>query len=88
VRERLRDAASLVGRRRESRQDVLVVEVGERPVADVVEQAGDAERLDHQPLRGSGRAIGTGGERIDKRRVELAGPEPRLVHDAQAMREP
>ena len=39
-----------VGRRGERRQDVVVEEVGERPVADVVEEPGDPERLDDQAL--------------------------------------
>ena len=41
-----------VGRRRERGQDVVVEEVGERPVPDVVEQPGDPQRLDDEPLRG------------------------------------
>ena len=40
-----------VGGRGEARQDVVVEEVGERPVADVVEQPGDPQRLDDEPLR-------------------------------------
>ena len=39
-----------VGRRRERGQHVVVEEVGERPVADVVEQAGHPQRLDDEAL--------------------------------------
>ena len=40
-----------VGRGREGGQHVVVEEVGERPVADVVEQPGHPQRLDDEPLR-------------------------------------
>ena len=72
---------------REGRQDVLVEEVGERPVPDVVEQAGDAQRLDDEALGRDGLA-GRQRQRRAERRVERPGPEAGLVHDAEAVGEP
>ena len=56
-----------IGRRREAGQDVVVEEVGERPVPDVVEQAGHPQGLGDEALGrdgfaglGRGRAAGSG----------------------------
>ena len=51
-----------VGRGREGGQHVVVEEVGERAVADVVEQAGHPQRLDDQAL-GRDRLAGARAER-------------------------
>ena len=68
-------------------QDVVVEEVGERPVADVVEQPGHAQRLDDEPF---GRRLARPAPRRpapSQRRVEMAGPQPGLVHHAEAVGE-
>jgi hypothetical protein len=54
VRQALGRVTARVRRRREGRQDVLVEVVGERSVADIVQQAGDTDGLDHQRLRRDG----------------------------------
>ena len=50
VREPLAGIAAGMRRRGPARQDVLVEEVGEGPVAHVVQQPGDPQRLDHERL--------------------------------------
>ena len=86
VRQGLAVRPSLVGRRGECRQDVLVEEVRERSVPHVVEEARDAQRLDDEPL---GRdALAGRAQRRAEGGVERPGPEARLVHHAQAVREP
>ena len=72
---------------REGRQDLVVEEVGERAVADVVEEPRDAQRLDHQPLGRDGLAGRERAERRPQARVQRAGPQPGLVHHAQAVGE-
>ena len=74
-------------------QHVLVEEVGERAVADVVQQPGDPQRLDHERL-GRDRVLGrralrprAGVERFAQRGIEGGAPQAGLVHDAQAVRE-
>ena len=74
-----------VGGRLEGRQHVLVEEMGERPVADVVEQARHAQGLDHEAL-GRDRVAGR-DQRPAQARVERPGPQARLVHDAEAVGE-
>ena len=77
-----------VDRGGEGGQELLVEEVGERPVADVVEEARDPQRLDDQPL-GRDRLAGRDRrQRGPQARVQRARPEPRLVHHAQAVGEP
>jgi hypothetical protein len=86
--ERLGRRPAGVARGGEVTEDVIVEEMGERTVADVVEQAGHAERLDHEPLgRRAGSRLDVGQGR-PQRRVQVAGPQPGLVHDAQAVGEP
>ena len=80
-----RHAAGRPGR--EVGEDVVVEEVGERPVADVVEQAGHPQRLDHQPLRRD-RLARAAGERRPQARVERPRPQAGLVHDPEAVGEP
>ena len=75
-----------IGRGREGGEDVIVEEVRERPMADVMEQAGDPERFDDEALARNG--LGTGDKRGPERRVELAGPQSGLVHDPETVREP
>ena len=53
---RLSPIAARVGRGRELGQHVVVEEVGERAVADVVEQARHPQRLDDQALGRDGLA--------------------------------
>ena len=65
---------------------MVVEEVGERPVADVVEQAGHPQRLDDQALGRDGLAGARPGSRA-KARVERARPQARLVHDPEAVGE-
>ena len=87
VAERLGARAAGVGRGREVVQDVIVEEMGERSVAHVMEQAGDPERLDDQPL---GRRDGPGcrvAECAAQAWVEVARPESGFVHDPQAVGE-
>ena len=67
------------------REHVRVEEMRERPVADVMEQARDAQRLDDQPLRRRGAGAGEGRSQGG---IEVARPQAGLVHDAQAVREP
>ena len=74
-----------VGRRLEGGQDVLVEEVGERPVADVVEQPGHPHRLDDEAF-GRGRFAGR-GQGGTEARIERARPQPGLVHDPEAVGE-
>ena len=70
-----------VGGRREGGQHVVVEEVGERPVPDVVEQAGHPQRLDDEAL-GRERLAGR-RQRRAQARVERARPQAGLVHDAR-----
>ena len=51
----------------ECRQHLVVEEVGERPVADVVQEAGDPQRLHDQPLGWEGFVGRKGGKRRSKR---------------------
>ena len=67
-------------------EDVLVEEVGERPVSDVVEQAGDPQRLDDQAL-GRDAARPTAARVALEARVEAARPQAGLVHHPQAVGE-
>ena len=67
---------------------VLVEEVGERPVAHVVEQSREPHRLGHQALGGSRRRRLHDGQRVSQARVQMAGPQRRFVHHTQAVREP
>ena len=78
--------AARIGRRAERGQHVIVEEVGERPVPDVVEQAGNAQRLDHEPF-GRDRALAGRQQRSPQARVERTGPQAGLVHDPEAVRE-
>ena len=75
-----------IGRGRKSGEDVIVEEVGERPVSDVMEEPRDPERLDDQALARNG--LAAGGQGDPERRVELAGPQSGLVHDPETVREP
>ena len=75
-----------IGRRAERRQHVIVEEVGERPVPDVVEQTGDAQRLDHESL-GRDRLLAGRHERCAQAWIEGTGPQAGLVHDPEAVRE-
>ena len=86
--ERLRARPPRVRGRRERGQEPVVEEVCERPVAHVVEQPGDPERLHHQPLGRDRLARRQRGQRRPQRRVQRAAPQPRLVHDPQAVGEP
>ena len=88
VAERLRPGPAVVGRGREVAQDVVVEEVGERAVADVVEQAGDPEGLDDEPLGRDGAPGSTSASAVAQARVEVARPEARLVHHPEAVGEP
>ena len=88
VAEGLRHRPAGVGGCREVDQDVVVEEVGERAMADVVEQARDAQGLDDQPLgrrRTSGFCV---GQRRPQGGIQLAGPQARLVHHAEPVGEP
>src|SRR5712691_9813630 len=60
--------------------------MGERPVPDIVQKTGDAKRLDDEPF-GRNRLAGD-HERGSQRRIERAGPDARLVHDPETVREP
>ncbi len=85
VAEPLRAGPARVGRRVEGVQDVLIEEVGERSMADVMEQAGDPEGLDDQAL-GRDRLA----QRLERRAqagVQAAGPQAGFVHHPQAVRE-
>ena len=75
-----------VGRRREGGQHVVVEEMGERPVADVVEQAGHPQRLDDEAL-GRDAARRPRASVAAQARIERARPEAGLVHDAEAVGE-
>ena len=86
--ERLSLRAPRVLGSRERREHVVVEEVGEGTVPHVVEEAGDPKRLDDEPLRRRPQARVGVGERLRQRRVELAAPQARLVHDAEAVGEP
>ena len=88
VAERLGAAPPRVRRCREPREEPLVEEVRERPVADVVEEPGHAQRLDDETLGRYGLAWSEDGQRRGERRVERPRPEPGLVHDPEAVREP
>ena len=77
---------SRVGRRLEVGQDMVVEEVGERPVPDVVEEPGHPQGLDRQALRRD-RLVRV-RERRPQARVERPCPEARLVHDPEAVGEP
>ena len=83
---RLPSGPPRVGRRLEVGQDVVVEEVGERPVPDVMEEPGHPQGLDHQPF-GRDR-LARVGERRPQARVERPRPESRLVHDPEAVGEP
>ncbi len=61
-----------IGGRREGGQHVVVEEVGERSMPDVVQQAGDPERLDDQAL--------------GRQRSSAVEPEPELADVARALR--
>ena len=74
-----------VGRGGEGGQDVVVEEMGERPVADVVEQSGHAQGLDHQAFRRD--RLGGCEQRAAQARVERPRPQAGLVHHPQAMGE-
>jgi hypothetical protein len=75
-----------IQRRREPRQHVVVEEVGERPMPDVVQQSGDSQCLDNQPL---GRHVLPEATQLPRqRRVQCPPPQPGLVHDPKAVREP
>ena len=76
-----------IRRRGEVAQDVLVEEVGERPVPDVMQQPGQPQRLHDQPLRGRLRARLRRSQGRPQAGIKVAGPQPCLVHDAQAVRE-
>ena len=76
-----------IGGRLERRQDVVVEEVGERPVPDVVEQPGHPHGLGRPGPR-----TGCWPRRRRRKRgaqagIERAGPQPGLVHDAEAVGE-
>ncbi len=77
--EVLRDA--LVVEPEDGLEVLLVAEVAERPVPDVVQQAGEAHRLFHEGQRGS-RRLDLAQRRVDGLR-EQAGE----VHHAEAVRE-
>ena len=59
---------------------MLVEVMGERSVADVVQQAGDADRLDHQRLgrdgilRGVALGQAVGQQHLAQRRIQGARP--------------
>ena len=82
VGEALAGRPARVGRRREGGQDVVVEEVGERPVPDVVEQPGHPQRLDDEAL-GRRRLAERRRSVAAQARVERARPQPGLVHDAR-----
>ena len=83
VGQRLGAGAARIGRRLERREHLLVEEVGERAVADVMEQPGHPQGLDDQAL-GRDRLPRLGDrERGTQARVERARPQARLVHDAR-----
>ena len=84
--ERLGTRSPSVDRGGEGGQHVLIEEVGERPVAHVVEQAGDPQRFDDQPLGRDEIAAGT--QRRSQRGIQRPRPQPCLVHHAQTVREP
>ena len=69
-------------------QDVVVEEMGERPVAHVVQEAGDAQGLDDQALRRNRLAGVDPLECLPEARIEMPRPEPGFVHHAEAVREP
>ena len=68
-------------------QRVVVEEVGHRPVPDVMEQPRDAEGLHDEPFRRDGRARQVDGELGAQRRVEVPGPDARLVHHPEPVGE-
>ncbi len=77
-----------VARGIERAEELLVEEVGEWSVTDIVEEAGDPERLDDEAL-GRQRLVGRRDRDLGaERRVERSAPQPGLVHDAQAVGEP
>ena len=75
-----------IGRRPERRQDVVVEEMRERPVAHIVEQTGDAQRLDHEPL-GRHRLSPAATQRRPQAWIQRPGPQAGLVHDPEAVGE-
>ena len=50
MREPLAGGAAPIRRRLEGVKDVLVKEMGERPMADVVQETRDPQRFDDEPL--------------------------------------
>ena len=70
------------------REHAVVEEVRERPVAHVVEEARDPERLDDEALGWERLVRRERRQRAPQRGQQRARPEPCLVHDAEAVREP
>ena len=66
-----------VRRRGEGGEDVVVEEVGERPVADVVEEPGDPERLDDEALATGAASPARRPSVRPQRRVERPAPRAR-----------
>ena len=83
----LAPATARIRRRGEVAQHMLVEEMGEGPVADVVQQPGKPQRLDHEAF---GRELRVGfrfGQCSPQAGVEVAGPQTRFVHYAQTVGE-
>jgi len=63
-------------------------EMGERPVSYVVQQTGQPKGLHDQTLgRGAWPGSAAAPSRRAQARVQMAGPEPGLVHHTEAVRE-
>ena len=88
VREALAGASARVLRRGKGGEHSVVEEVGERAMAHVVEQARDPERLDDEALGREGLVRRERRQGAPQRGQQRARPQPRLVHHAEAVREP
>ena len=68
-------------------QHVLIEEMGERPVADVMEKPGQPQGLDDQAFGWGRRGRLRRRQSRAQARVEMASPQPGFVHHPQAVGE-
>ena len=66
-------------------QHFVIKEVGEWPVAHVVQQPRNAKRLNNEPFAWDG--IAARAQLLSERTVKMARPEARLMHHPKAVRE-
>ena len=85
VCQALAGCATRIIRSGEPFEHLVVEEVRERTVSDVVEETGDAERFDDEPL--ARHRIAARAQLFGQGPVQVTGPESRFVHHAETVGE-